>query len=355
MKRITDTIKKIFNTLADCIAPTIPILIGVGMLKVLLIFLGPTILGILKESDSTYIVLNFVADAGYYFMPIYVATSSAEIFSTNKFIAALIGGMLLSPTFVDLVNAGTSLKVFGLPVASTNYGNQVLSSIIAVYIMSYIYKGLSKIIPEKIEAVLLPLSTIIIMVPIAFCAIGPLGVFLGNKLVDLIMLLKNLGPIGNGIMCAILPYCIIIGLGGADLSAMLLLSAAGPDPILFFSNVMYNSILGAVTFAIYLRDKKADTLAASIAAIVGGASEPAIYGIVMKDIKALLSLSAGGFVGGFLSGIFGIKTYAMASFGILGILTTVGPESSLLLACVALISGCISGFLLSLLTHKKNS
>ena len=69
MKQIIQTIKKIFTTLADCIAPIIPILIGVGMLKVLLIFLGPSILNVLKEDDSTYIVLSFVADAGYFFCP----------------------------------------------------------------------------------------------------------------------------------------------------------------------------------------------------------------------------------------------------------------------------------------------
>ena len=355
MKRIIEMIKKIFSALADCIAPTIPILIGVGMLKVALIIVGPTIFKILKESNSTYIVLSFVADAGYYFMPVYVAVSSAEIFHTNKYLAALVGAMLLSPAFVELIEAGRQLTVFGLPVASTTYGNQVLPSIIAVFIMSFIYRKLEDFIPEQIEALFVPLLTIIIMIPIAFCAIGPLGVFLGNRLIDLIMMLKNLGPVGNAILCAILPYCIIMGLGGADLSAMLILSAAGPDPILFFSNVLYNSILGAVTFAIYLKDKKAETLAASIAAIIGGASEPAIYGIVMKDIKALLSLSAGGFLGGLIAGIFGVKTYAMASFGIFGILTTIGPDSSITGAVIALAAGCILGFILSFITHRKDA
>ena len=353
MKKAIELIKKVFGALADCIAPIIPILIGVGMLKVLLIVLGPTILNVLKEDSDTYTVLSFVADAGYYFMPIYVAVSSADIFKTDRFLAALTGGMLVSPAFVQMVEEGRKLSVFGLPVASTTYGNQVLPSIIAVFILSFLYRKLKEIIPEKVEGVLLPLLTILIMVPIAFCAIGPLGVFLGNSLISLIMLLKRLGPLGNALLCAILPVCIIIGLGGADLSAMLLLSAAGPDPILFFSNVLYNCILGAVTFAIYLKDKKTETLAASIAAIVGGASEPAIYGIIIKDMKGLLSLSAGGFVAGLLSGIFGVKTFAMASFGIFGILATIGPGSSILGAVISLIVGCVCGFVLSFLTHSR--
>ena len=353
MKKTIDLIKKVFGALADCIAPIIPILIGVGMLKVLLILLGPSILNVLKENSDTYAVLNFVADAGYYFMPVYVAFSAAEIFKTDRFLAALVGGMLVSPTFVQMVEEGRKLSVFGLPVASTTYGNQVLPSVIAVFILSFLYRKLKELIPEKVEGVLLPLTTILLMVPIALCAIGPLGVFLGNGLISLIMLLKKLGPLGNAIMCAILPFCIIIGLGGADLSAMLLLSAAGPDPILFFSNVLYNCILGAVTFAVYLKDKKTETLAASITAIVGGASEPALYGIIIKDTKKLFSLSASGFVAGLLSGIFGVRTFAMSSFGIFGALAAIGPGSSITGAVLALTTGCVCGFLLSFLSNGK--
>ena len=73
-------------------------------------------------------------------------------------------------------------------------------------------------------------------------------------ILDLIMWLKDLGPLGNAIMCAIIPFITIAGLGGANLSAMLLLASTGVDPILFFANVLYNNILGAVTFALYLKN-----------------------------------------------------------------------------------------------------
>lgn len=353
MKKVGSFIKKLFSTLADCIIPTLPIMIGVGMIKVLLILFGPTVLNLLKETSPTYIVLQFVSDAGYYFMPIYVGVSSAEVFKTNKFIGALMGGMLLAPAFVEIVEAGTPLSVFGLPIALTNYGNQVLSSIIAVWIMSFIYNFLDTHINKNFKALLTPLLTILIMIPIAFSLIGPLGVFLGNKLVDLILLLKNIGPIGNAIMCAIIPFITIVGLGGANLSAMLLLASTGCDPILFYSNVIYNNVLGFVTLALYLKDRKSETLAAAITSSVAGTSEPAIFGIVMKDTKAMISLVLGDFVAGLYAGITGVKAYAMASFGIFGIITTVGPESSIINAAIAMILGCVTGFITCLLLHNK--
>ena len=348
-------IKKVLDTLIECIVPVLPVMIGVGMLKVLLIIVGPLVTNILDINNPTYKVLSFVSDSGYYFMPIYVAVSSAEVFKVNKYLAALIGAMLISPSFIEYVNLNESLSVFTLPIALTDYSNQVISSIINIWIMSYIYKFLDKYLHDNIKPILLPLLTIIIMVPIAFCFIGPIGVYLGNKLVSLIMFLKDLGPIGNGIMCAIIPFITIAGLGGANLSAMLLLAASGVDPILFFSNVIYNNVLGFVTLALYLRDKKAETLAAAITASIGGTSEPALFGIVMKDIRALLTLSLGCFFAGLYSGIVGVKSYAMASFGTFGLVTTIGPDSSIVQAVISILIGCIIAFVITLITHKKNA
>ncbi len=357
MKQILINIKNIIaaalSMMIDCIVPTLPIMIGVGMLKVALIIAGPSVLKILSETSDTYLVLSFVADAGYYFMPIYVAVSSAEVFKVDKFIAAVIGAMLISPQFVRYVEEGRKLSVFGLPIASTSYGNQVISSVIAVWLMSYVFHFLEDRLNDKLRPILLPLLSIVVMVPVTFCAIGPIGVFLGDRLVDLILKLKDLGPLGNAIMCAIIPFITIGGLGGANLSAMLLLASTGVDPILFFSNVLYNNILGFVTLALYLKDHRSETLASAVTAALGGTSEPALFGIVMKDPKALAALSISGFLAGFYSGLMKVKSYAMASFGTFGIITTIGPDSSILHAAAAMVIGCISGFILTYLTHKN--
>lgn len=352
--KIKNLVSSILSTVAECIVPNLPIMIGVGMLKVMLIVLGPNVFHLLKETSDTYIVLSFVADAGYYFMPIFTAVSSADVFHTDRHLAALIGAMLLSPAYIEAVKAGQSLSIFSLPIAMTDYGSQVISSIIAIRIMSYICAFLEKHLNKNLKPILFPLLTILIMIPIAFCAIGPLGVFLGNRLVDLILLLKDLGPIGNAFMCAIIPFITIGGLGGANLSAMLLLASTGVDPILFFSNVLYNNILGFVTLALYLRNRNPETLASAITAAIGGTSEPALFGIVMKDRKALASLCIGGFAAGLLSGIFKVKSYAMASFGTFGIVTTIGPDSSVVHAAISMIVGCIIGFVLSYLSHNKH-
>ena len=354
MKQIKNIINLVLSKLIDSITPTLPIMIGVGMLKVLLIVSGPLVLNILQETSNTYKVLSFVADAGYYFMPIFIAVAASDVFKTNRYIAALCGAILIAPGFIELVDQNVPLSIFNLSIAATKYGNQVIPSIIIVFILSYVYNFLESVLSNRIKDIILPLASILIMTPISLCLVGPLGVYLGDKLVALIMFLKRLGPIGNGIMCAIIPYITIAGLGGANLSAMLILASSGVDPILFFSNVLYNNILGFVTLAMHLRNNNPKLLASSITASVGGTSEPALFGFVAKDYKALAALSIGGFLAGLYSGISGVKSYAMASFGIFGIVTTIGKDSSIVHAIISLIIGCLSGFIISYMTHYND-
>ena len=355
MRELFDKFRNIIDILLQdlirCITPTLPIMIGVGMLKVVLILLGPLAFNILKESSDTYIVLSFVAEAGYYFMPIYAAVASADVFGVDRYLAAFAGAMLLSPQFVSLTQEGIRLSIFSIPIAMTDYGNEVISSILAVFIMSKISKALKKIMPENLQAILFPLCIILIMVPVSFCLIGPLGVRLSDLLVKLILWLRSLGPIGNGIMCAIIPFITIAGLSGANLSAMLLLASSGCDPILFFANVLYNNILGTVTLALYFKDRKSETLACAFTSAFAGSSEPALFGVVMKDYKALACLSLSGLLAGLYAGITGVKSYAMASFGIFGIVSTIGENSSIVHAAIALLIGCLAGFISTYLTH----
>ena len=354
MKKIKDIISKCLHVIIDCLMPIMPILIGEGMLKVLIILLT-SVFGILSETSSTYIMLSLVAEAGFYFLPIFTAFSAGKVFNTNPYLAGVIGCMLVSPTFVDLVAQNKELTIFGLPVANTDYGTQMFASIISIWIMSYVFKFFNKVFNNTLRKIFSPALTILVMVPIAFCVIGPIGVFLNEEFCKLVLSLRLLGPIGNGIACAIIPYAIILGLSGAIVSAMITLTATGCDEIFFFANVLYNSILGLVVFALYLKDKKPNTLATAITSTVGGTSEPALFGIVMNDSKSLISLTIACFVSGTLSGILKVKAFAMASMGLFGLAATIGPGSSIFSAVICVIVGCVIGFVLNLILHKKIS
>lgn len=350
--KIKNIINKLFSILSSCVVPILPIMIGTGMIKVLIILLTENGLNILSSANDTIRVLSFVADAGFYFMPIFMAVSAAEVFNTNKFIAAFIGASLLSPEFVRLVSQGVPLSVYGLHLPLYTYENQIIPSILIVFVLSLVEKQLNRFIPDAVKALLVPLLSALIMAPVAFCIVGPVGLYLSEKLVDFIMFLKGIGPIGNAIMVVMLPYIAGFGLGGGIVSGLLALAATGIDPILLFSNVIYNTVLGVAVFAVYLKDKDPSKLAASITSAIAGTSEPALFGVFMKDYKVVIATLVSGFAAGLYSGIMGVKTFAMASFGLFGIISTIGPGSSIIHAAISLMIGWTISFTISTVLHK---
>ena len=352
-KKILDTINRLFAILSSCVIPILPIMIGTGMIKVIVILLTENGLNILSNANETIRVLSAIADAGFYFMPVFMAVSAADVFKTNKSISAFIGASLLAPGFLNLVNEGAHLSIYGIPLPLYTYENQIIPSILIIYVLSLVEKQLNKYISESVKALFMPLLSILIMIPVAFCAVGPLGLYLSGKLVDFIMFLKDIGPIGNGIMVVLLPWIAGFGLGGGIVSALLALAATGVDPILLFANVIYNTVLGVSVFAVYLKDKDSSRLAASITSAIAGTSEPALFGTFMKSTKVMIAVSISGFVAGFYSGLMGVKTFAMASFGLFGTISTIGPGSSIVHAIIALIIGNGLSFVLTTLLYKN--
>ena len=102
----------IFTNIAACIVPLLPIMIGVGMLKVILL-IGQSV-GWVSMDSPTAIVINFVSDAGFYFFPVFIGATASRKFGANIAISMLLGAMLIHPTFISMVAQGTPMSVFGL-------------------------------------------------------------------------------------------------------------------------------------------------------------------------------------------------------------------------------------------------
>lgn len=60
--------------------------------------------------------------------------------------------------------------------------------------------------PSILRSVLEPLVTIVIMIPLAYCVLGPIGSFLGNYLSTFVLWLYNtLGFVGVALFAAVCP------------------------------------------------------------------------------------------------------------------------------------------------------
>ncbi|MEH2932015.1 PTS transporter subunit EIIC [Candidatus Ventrimonas sp. KK005] len=321
VKDENDTPKKkmgiglLFENIAGCMIPLLPMFIGVGMVKVLLTIFSQT--GLLGAESPTYQFLTFASDAGFYFLPIFAGMTSAKKFGASPALGMLLGAMLIHPTFVGLVAEGTPAAIFGITVYPGTYTSSIFPSIVTVYVMSKIEKFLRKYIPELLRTFAVPLLTILIMIPIMFCITAPIGSVIGTYLAVAIQWGNDvLGPIGIAILAAIFPFLVLTGMHTALIPyGVQAFTSLGylPNAICTLSS---NINQGAATAAVAVKTKnkqlRATALSCTTTAVIAGVTEPAMFGVNLRYKTPMIGVVVGSFASGLFAGFFRVYAY---SFG----------------------------------------
>lgn len=321
IKEKKSIVSSLVDTLTGIFTPILPAIIGAGLLKGVLLFLS--FFGIAETGSDLYQFLNIFSDASYYFLPMLLAVSSATHFKCNKYVAIAIAGILLHPSFVEMVASDGPLTLLGLPVFKTTYGSSVLPIILSIFIMSYIEKLFNKIIPNILRTILVPLCTILVTAPIALIVVGPLGSIVSNAIAsNFLSFYMNYGMLAGAIFSGLLPFMIMLGIHNGFTPVMVqCLGTYGVDYLMGL-NVTSNSAQAGATFAVFLKTKNKDFKSmagtAALNAIIG-ITEPALYGITAKLKKPLIAVSIGGAIGGAIAGFFGVTATGMGTGPIAGI------------------------------------
>ncbi|MBF4695533.1 PTS transporter subunit EIIC [Fusibacter ferrireducens] len=351
----------IIDGITGSLIPLLPAIIGAGMLKVVIILCELT--GILTPDMQTHAVLTFASDAGFYFLPVFLGATAANKFKANMGLGMLLGAIMIHPTMVANVAGAIPMSIFGIPVYASNYASTIFPIIMAVYVMSHVEKFFKKIAPESIKAIIVPLGTILVMLPLTLGLIGPAGAFFGNYLAAAIMWLYNTtGFFGVAVLATIYPLLILTGMHGALFPYMFhSLVTLGYEPIVATANVLSNINQGAAAAAVAFKckDKETRTTASSsaITAIFGGVTEPAMFGINMKLKKPLYAAMFGNFCSAAFAGLMKVYMYSLGgSAGLLGIAGFVGPTSSnFIFMVISIILGVVITFVTTLIVYKGES
>lgn len=304
---------KVIDTISGVFTPTLPAITAAGMLKAVLSLL--LAFNLVTKESQTYQVINFMADAAFYFLPILLASSAAKKFKTNQYMAMMIGGILLHPNFVAMVGAakeaGTGISVFGLPITLASYGSSVLPIILIVWFMSYVEPIADKISPKTIKFFSKPLITALITGIVALVVIGPIGYNLSEKLVTVINTLNQVaGWLVPTLVGALSPLLVATGTHyGLVPVGINNRFTMGYDAMVYPAMLASNVAQGGAALAVAIKSKDSDikqlASSAGLTAICG-ITEPALYGVNLRFKKPLYAAVIGGAVGGFFFGIFGV-------------------------------------------------
>ncbi|BDR57989.1 beta-glucoside-specific PTS transporter subunit IIABC [Xylocopilactobacillus apicola] len=343
----TNIFKRMLNAIVSIMSPIIVALIAGGMFKVLLAIL--VLFGLNKESVN-YQILNFMADAAFYFLPFMLASSAAKRFRTNQYLAMMIAGVMLHPSFTAMVTAKNPIALFGMPIRLVSYGSSVIPIILVVWFMSYVDRFAEKYIPNVVKTMLKPLLIVLITAPVALIIIGPIGSLLGDGLFEIVNFLNKYAPwLIPLLMGAFNPLLVMVGMHISLLPiATTQFAKYGYENISGPGSLASNLAQAGAALAISFKEKNLKAREVAISATItafSGITEPALYGITLKYKRVLGCVMAAGGIAGLYAGITKVVRYAFGAPGVFTLPIFIGKNpNNFLNACITAVIAVVLSF-----------
>ncbi|WEV37267.1 PTS transporter subunit EIIC [Lactobacillus sp. ESL0677] len=350
-------ISRFMDFLAGSFTPILPVIIGAGLLKgFIAIFVT---VHVIATNSLNYQILSFIADACFQFLPVLLAYTSAKKLNANPFIAVTLAGVLLHPTFAAMVASGHSISLFGLPIRAVNYGSSVVPIILIVYVQSKIEKLLNSNLPDTVAMFVTPTLSILVNAVLGLAVLGPIGSYIGDYLgIAIAFLNHNVPWLAPTILGGFSPIIVMMGMHYTLFPiALQSITKFGYDSFFTPAGLSANISQAGAGFAVAVKCKNKKTKSTAVSAAstsLLGISEPVLYGVNLKNKKALCSAIIGGTVGGLYAGLTFVTSTAMASPGILAIALFAKTPMNLLNAIIEMLIAFGVSFGLGMLLINKD-
>ncbi|MEE1296864.1 MAG: glucose PTS transporter subunit IIA [Bifidobacterium sp.] len=305
-------------------------------------------------TNPAWIFLQALYKGVFYFLPIMIAYNASKKLDVDPWLGGAIMAALMTPSFMSLINddwagkhcftvMGTqqcTITVLGLPMQLSDYSGNVFVPLLMAGVLALVYKGLQRVIPDSVQLVFVPFLCMIIVGALTAFLVGPIGVWVGNGLGVGLAWLNGHAPFIFAILIPMLyPFLVPLGLHW-PLNALMLMNiqTMGYDfiqgPMGTWNFACFGATCGVLILS--LRDKDAEMRQTSIGALaaglLGGVSEPSLYGIHLRFKKMYSRLLTGCAAGGVCIAILGYIFPSTLADGTVvhGVTTTAFAFTSLL-------------------------
>lgn len=353
-KSLKDLGKSLLDTIVSCFVPSISVIAGAGMIKVLVVLLST--IGVLQAESTTYIILNTIGDGIFYFLPFFVALNACKKMDVNPALGMALAAIVLHPSFTGLANSETAVTFAGLPVQVLDYSAQAIPMIFGVWLLKYVDKITQKVSPKILSVFMVSMLDLLIVAPIIILAVGPISIWISNILFIACKAMQQWGWIAVGINALLFPLMVLTGTHNATIPLIIQMFATqGFDPIFLVCGLAANMAEGGAALAVAVKTKnktlKATSFSATFSALLG-ITEPALYGVNLRMKRPFISMLIGAFVGGCFCGLLGLQAPAFVTPSLITCALLVPSGKSVLLGFLAaalsfivtFIIACIIGF-----------
>ena len=343
-----------FEYLSDSFRPILGVLLGASIIIALVNLLISLNVIPNDEVSAGWVFVKAIWKGVFYFLPIMVAYNASKKLKVDPWLGGAIMAMLMTPQFTGLMDAKTTTcvenaalgtkscmaNIFGLPMALSDYSGNVFVPLLMAAVLALVYHGLKRIIPESVQLVFVPFFCMIIVGALTAFIIGPIGVWVGNGLGVGLAWMNTHAPFIFAIIIPMLyPFLVPLGLHW-PLNALMLMNiqTLGYDFIQGPMGVWNFACFGATAGVLFLavRDKDKDmrqtALGALAAGLLGGVSEPSLYGIHLRYKLIYKRMLVGCGLGGVVIAILGWLFPSVTAAGqtVHGVTTTAFAFTSLL-------------------------
>jgi len=368
-----------FEYLSDSFRPLLPVLLGAS-----LIIAGEAICEAFELIDThaeaadkpaTLLFVDAMFRSVFYFLPLMVAYNASNKLKIDPWVGASIMTALLTPEFLELTNHPSTTcihnetlnkdlctaHIMGLPMQLNEYGGQVFVPLLMVVVLAGVYKLLVKIVPDNVQMVFVPFLSFCIMMPVTAFIIGPIGIWVGTGLGTGLFWLNAHAPIVFAIVIPMVyPFLVPLGLHW-PLNALMLANIASEatgktdfiqGPMGAWNFACFGATAAVLVWSVRDRDKEMRQTAtgALFAGLLGGISEPSLYGIHLRFKRIYPFMLVGCFVGGLIEGIGGgVKTGTFVFTSLL----TIPVFNPMFLYAVAVVAAFATSFTLILFFNYR--
>lgn len=267
------------------------------------------------------------------FMPIMLGATAAKRLGANMWVGAAIPAALMTGTFTDLTAlADPATKIlnvpfFGLdlPLYAFSYTGQVFPPLLAVALLAPFERFLKKVIPSMLQMVFVPMISVIVLVPVTAFLVGPIGIGVAMGISDFLKMVNDQAPALVGALIAGL-YLFMVPLGlHWPLNAVMInnLQTMGTDfiqsPMGAYNFAVFGLVTGVAIKAKHDRELRQTAVGASMSGLLGGISEPSLYGVVLRYKRVIPIILVPAVIGGATISFLGVKSYAFAFTSLLSI------------------------------------
>lgn len=335
----------LFEFLSDSFRPILGALLGASLFITFMALMAT--LGVIPAWNAPGVVLdpswqfvNLMWKSVFVFLPLFVAYNASKKVNADPWVGFAIMAVVMLPGFTSLGQAPeatqisafgsdvTIVPIFGVPLTVFDYSSQVFPPLLMAGVLGPLYKLLKRIFPENLHLIFVPFFAMLVMIPLTAFLIGPIGVYAGAGIGAFLKSVNDFSPFIFAILIPLAyPFMVPLGLHWPINAIMLLnIQTLGFDfiqgPMGAWNFACFGATAGVLVLAWRERDAqmKQTATGALAAGLLGGISEPSLYGIHLRFKRIYPRMLVGCLVGGVIIGIGGgVKTSAFVFTSLLTI------------------------------------